>query len=92
MPRMTAEELEQFLYSHFPDTAHGWIQEMRVRSRSNIDPSCHPGDQSLNLYSVRPGNGQQDCAFFERLQVMLKRAIKHEQMTARQINCLLGHL
>ena len=22
MPRMTAEELEQFLYSHFPDTAH----------------------------------------------------------------------
>ena len=22
MPRMSAEELEQFLYSHFPDTAH----------------------------------------------------------------------
>lgn len=30
MPRMTAEELEQFLYSHFPDSAHRAIAVERV--------------------------------------------------------------
>jgi len=30
MPRMTAEELEQFLYSHFPDTAHRAFKVERV--------------------------------------------------------------
>src|SRR6266498_5791743 len=30
MPRMTAEELEQFLYSHFPDNAHRAIRMERV--------------------------------------------------------------
>ena len=30
MPRMTAQELEQFLYSHFPDTAHRAFKVERV--------------------------------------------------------------
>ena len=30
MPRMTAEELEQFLYSHFPDSAHRAFAVERV--------------------------------------------------------------
>lgn len=49
-------------------------------------------DRSLNLCGMRPGNCQQDRALFERLQVVLERAIEHEQMTVRQINCLLGQL
>ncbi len=32
MPRMSAEELEQFLYSHFPDTAHRAVKVERVES------------------------------------------------------------
>jgi uncharacterized protein (TIGR00369 family) len=34
MPRMTAEELEQFLYSHFPDTAHRALSVERVDENS----------------------------------------------------------
>ena len=30
MPRMSAEELEQFLYSHFPDSAHRAFKVERV--------------------------------------------------------------
>jgi len=52
----------------------------------------HLGVRLLNLRSMRPGNCQQDRALFERLQVVLERAIEHEQMTVGQINCLLGQL
>lgn len=34
MPRMTAEELEQFLDSHFPDTAHRALSVERVEENS----------------------------------------------------------
>lgn len=30
MPRMSAEELEQFLYSHFPDSAHKAIKVEKI--------------------------------------------------------------
>lgn len=43
MPRMSAEELEEFLYSHFPDSAHRafkveLVDEMFARVRLRYDP------------------------------------------------------
>lgn len=49
MPRMSAEELEQFLYSHFPDSAHKAFKVER------IDDMFAQVRMSFDKRHLRPG-------------------------------------
>jgi uncharacterized protein (TIGR00369 family) len=49
MPKMSAEELEEFLYSHFPDEAHRAIKVERVDDMSSQVRLCY------HARHLRPG-------------------------------------
>jgi len=49
MPKMSAEELEQFLYSHFPDSAH------RAFKVERVDDMCARVRLTFDKRYLRPG-------------------------------------